>query len=607
MDPFEYLPVRFHFNGEFIRTGRQVQYIGARMEVSFIDRDKVSLPEIIGHLKDHCNVSERALLHWLLPGKELNNGLRLLLDDKGCLEVAGTIGDGEVAEIYVEEPIALEESECDEGSEYEEEEGTSDEDDSLNEQEVQEELDDEGPEIEEDTQPVHAANEFLGAAIVPSGNRAGIQQPIQLDEGWKNSRKDKGKQVVVHDPKSGDSSDSDYLPGDECSSEDDDEVVEILTKFRVFKRRLKAGQVANLDEVILDSPKEVPNLYEIEDEGNLTPYDGSSDDEDSVEEMSDGDIQKCTSKCPRFNKKEPIPKFEIGMKFSGKKQFKKACIKHGLVERKLIKFYKNEASRMIAVCDWSTCKWRCMASVNSRSSSWQIASYNAEHTCPPRRDNRLVTAGRIAAKYEKMIIANPAWGLDSMKTTVQEDMFVDVSFSKLKRAKSMVMQKALDATKGQYLLLYNYQLELLRSNPGSTVIVRRQGDTDIFQRMYICLDALKKGFKAGCRKVVGLDGCFFKGATNGELLCAIGRDANNQIYPIAWAVVEKENNDSWDWFCDLLFRDIEVYGGTGWVFISDQQKGILNAVQKWAPDAEHRNCARHIYANWRKKFKKKEW
>jgi len=43
---------------------------------------------------------------------------------------------------------------------------------------VQEELDDEGPEIEEDTQPVHAANEFLGAAIVPSGNRARIQQPI---------------------------------------------------------------------------------------------------------------------------------------------------------------------------------------------------------------------------------------------------------------------------------------------------------------------------------------------------------------------------------------------------------------------------------------------
>ena len=56
---------------------------------------------------------------------------------------------------------------------------------------------------------------------------------------------------------------------------------------------------------------------------------------------------------------------------------------------------------------------------------------------------------------------------------------------------------------------------------------------------------------------MGLDGCFFKGATNGELLCAIGRDANNQMYPVAWAVVEVENNDSWNWFCDILFKDLE--------------------------------------------------
>jgi hypothetical protein len=150
-----------------------------------------------------------------------------------------------------------------------------------------------------------------------------------------------------------------------------------------------------------------------------------------------------------------------------------------------------------------------------------------------------------------------------MKATVHEEMFADVSDSKLKRAKSIVMQRALDSTKGQYKLLYNYQLELLRSNPGSTVVVKKDTDAkdDVFQRIYIYLAALKKGFLAGCRKVVGLDGCFFKGATNGELLCAIGRDANNQMYPVAWGVVEKENNDSWDWICDLLFRDLGVGEG----------------------------------------------
>ena len=122
---------------------------------------------------------------------------------------------------------------------------------------------------------------------------------------------------------------------------------------------------------------------------------------------------------------------------------------------------------------------------------------NDVHTCPPRRDNKLVTARRIAEKYEKMIIANPTWSLEAMKTTVQEDMFADVHISKLKRAKSIVMQRAFDATKDQYKRLYNYQLELLRSNPGSAVVIR--SDQRVFQRMYICLDALKKGFIAGCR------------------------------------------------------------------------------------------------------------
>ncbi|WVZ77076.1 LOW QUALITY PROTEIN: hypothetical protein U9M48_024978 [Paspalum notatum var. saurae] len=112
---------------------------------------------------------------------------------------------------------------------------------------------------------------------------------------------------------------------------------------------------------------------------------------------------------------------------------------------------------------------------------------------------------------------------------------------------------------------------------------------------------------AGCRRVIGLDGCWFKGANNGELLCAIGRDANNQMYPIAWAAVATETYDSWYRFIGLLQKDLNINnGGEGWVVISDQQKGLLKAVTELVPNAEHRMCARHIYANWRKKHTDKE-
>jgi len=63
---------------------------------------------------------------------------------------------------------------------------------------------------------------------------------------------------------------------------------------------------------------------------------------------------------------------------------------------------------------------------------------------------------------------------------------------------------------------------------------------------------------------------FFKGLTNGELLCALGRDANNQMYLIAWAIVERETKESWDFFLSLLSTDLQFGDGDGWVFISDQ-------------------------------------
>jgi hypothetical protein len=62
----------------------------------------------------------------------------------------------------------------------------------------------------------------------------------------------------------------------------------------------------------------------------------------------------------------------------------------------------------------------------------------------------------------------------------------------------------------------------------------------VFERFYVCFHGCKNSFRAGFRKVIGSDGCWFKGANNGNLLCAIGRDANNQMYPVARAAVPTE-------------------------------------------------------------------
>jgi hypothetical protein len=135
-----------------------------------------------------------------------------------------------------------------------------------------------------------------------------------------------------------------------------------------------------------------------------------------------------------------------------------------------------------------------------------------------------------------------------IKNAVLRDFLADVSLSKCKRAKAIVLQQCLDSMKGEYSMVYDYQLELMRRNPGITIVVCLDLDVEdkkVFERFYVCSDGCKNSFLVGFRKVIVLDGCWFKGANNGNLLCAIGRDANNQMYPVAWAAVPTEAYETW--------------------------------------------------------------
>lgn len=58
----------------------------------------------------------------------------------------------------------------------------------------------------------------------------------------------------------------------------------------------------------------------------------------------------------------------------------------------------------------------------------------------------------------------------------------------------------------------------------------------------------------------------------GQLLVAVARDANDQYFPLAFAVVEIETKESWKWFLTLLFGDIGDLETNRWVLISDRQK-----------------------------------
>ncbi|GKC68294.1 FAR1-related sequence 10 [Tanacetum coccineum] len=53
-----------------------------------------------------------------------------------------------------------------------------------------------------------------------------------------------------------------------------------------------------------------------------------------------------------------------------------------------------------------------------------------------------------------------------------------------------------------------------------------------------------KGFQIRGRELLSLDGAFMRGQYPGQMLTVVGVDANNGIYPVAYGIVESENQYS---------------------------------------------------------------
>ena len=58
----------------------------------------------------------------------------------------------------------------------------------------------------------------------------------------------------------------------------------------------------------------------------------------------------------------------------------------------------------------------------------------------------------------------------------------------------------------------------------------------------------------------------------GQILSATTKDANDNIFPVAMAVVEQETMESWIWFLEIFAEDIGRPEELKLVFISDRQK-----------------------------------
>ncbi|GKC42043.1 mutator type transposase [Tanacetum coccineum] len=210
------------------------------------------------------------------------------------------------------------------------------------------------------------------------------------------------------------------------------------------------------------------------------------------------------------------------------------------------------------------------------------------------RKIKYCTADFLSEDIIDQIETNPEIPVKAIQEQLQRKFQLEVSRMKAFREKA----KAVDNVRGDFTLQYtqlrDYVMELQQSNPNTTVRIGVESEADhmkptrVFKRIYVCLGAAKEGFKACMRQFLGFDGTLMKGPFPGQRLTAVGMDPNNDIYPLAYGIVETESMESWTWFLQHLKEDLDLQDNSNFTFISDRQKGIIPAIAELFPAAEHR-------------------
>jgi len=299
----------------------------------------------------------------------------------------------------------------------------------------------------------------------------------------------------------------------------------------------------------------------------------SSDDEDEVVRV--GEEAVCG------DEDDPEVLLAIEKTFNSPDDFKRAVLMYSLKTRYNINFYRSESLMVAAKCCYVNelgvnCPWRVLCSYEKKKHKMQIRIYFNEHICVRSGYTKMLKRSTIAALFEERLRVNPKMTKYEMVAEIKREYKLEVTPDQCAKAKTKVLKARNASHDTHFSRIWDYQAEVLNRNPNSDFDIETTARTFIgskqrFFRLYICFNSQKVSWKQHCRPVIGIDGAFLKWDIKGHLLAAVGRDGDNRIVPLAWAVVEIENDDNWDWFLKKLSESLGLCEMVNLALISDKQ------------------------------------
>ncbi|KAL9667494.1 hypothetical protein QQ045_001855 [Rhodiola kirilowii] len=312
-----------------------------------------------------------------------------------------------------------------------------------------------------------------------------------------------------------------------------------------------------------------------------------------------------------FGQPDPHESLGVGTEFDSKELAKHAVRKWSIMKRVEYEVYKSNPSFMVFHCrkGRDVCLWSLRIAALRGSHRWEVRNHREQHIC--QNDTIMANNVHMTPKY----IAKELWDVmtEKLRLSVAEiqariykDYGLEISPLKAWQAKQQTMINLFGTWDGSFADLPKLMKALVDNSPETVV----KWDTEEIDGEYIQVNRVFWAFAEcihafrHCRPVLSIDGTHMYGKYRAKLLVACSLDANNNVLPVAFALVESENTSSWSWFMSCIREG--VTNRTGLCVISDRHGGIMATMSEpqWSPpNAYHRICVHHFQSNFNTRVK----
>ncbi|XP_070018257.1 uncharacterized protein [Nicotiana sylvestris] len=259
---------------------------------------------------------------------------------------------------------------------------------------------------------------------------------------------------------------------------------------------------------------------------------------------------------------------------------------------------RSSSTRYSLKCNDDRCCWYVRAFRIKDSTLFKIVKIEKKHDCSVntmKADQRHVTSKLISGYIidnlqDPRFEVTPAFVMAEM----QKLHGLDIGYHKAWRAIQLASALIRGTPEENYELLSSYLYMMRSKNPGTYTNIKIDDNNRTVSFMFYAYGSSIAGWNH-CRPVIAVDATFLKSKFRGVLMILVSKDANNQIFPLAFGIAESENNNSYEWYFSQLRNAIGSRENL--IFLSDRHQAIAYGIAKVYPENHHGICIYHLEQN----------